>query len=367
MKKILPALLAGLALYPIAHADVGHSVGFSVHSLRHSDISPLAQLERDDAAQLSPRAGRNLLRQDNEARLSYQQGAWTWSVLARQSALAVAPADTLHLARDLQSRTPPGGDRSYTLALDYRGFSGAGLALQRRLGQAPGERGWQLELEAQALLLKRLRLAELSGSARYEAASQSYAFALQGLRRQENLRYPFQVQGPDQGLGLLANARLAWCGPPWCISASVHDLGRLHWRELAEEQSTLDTQTRSYDADGFLIYQPLISGRNRQQRFSSASRPRWQLQTSYDSPLGELTLRVDHLQGFGWLPQLGWRWPLAAPGPLGLRHWGLRWHGHERRLALALQGSHWQLSLGADRWGGQARSRELALAWLQPF
>jgi hypothetical protein len=376
---LLAALLA--AALPARAADEGE-LSLALDLLRHSDAMPLNRLDSPGRLPLDPRGSRNLVRQENELRLAYQRGDWRLSLLARQSATAIAPESTLLLARDVQSARPPSGDRQYQVQLDYRGFAGAGLALAREFGAteaggfealfapaaaAGAPSGWRARVELQLLSLNRLRLAELEGSARYQAASQTYSFALDGQRVQENLRFPFQQSHPSQGLGLLLQTELRWCGPPWCLGLGLHDLGRLQWRQMPQEFDQVDSQTRSYDADGFLVYQPLLSGRYAQGRYSQSARQRWQLEARHQSALGVAELRVDHLQGYGWLPQLGWSWPLAAPGPLGLQQWGLRWQAHERRLALALQGQRWRLALGADRLDGSARSRELSLVWLQPF
>ncbi|QPF71698.1 hypothetical protein G8A07_01305 [Roseateles sp. DAIF2] len=371
MKSLLIA--AGLLLALAAGAQGADDVlSLELQTLRHSDAMPLNRLDSAGPLPLDPRGGRNLVRQDNELRLAYHRGDWRWSLLARQSAVAIAPESTLQLVRDVQGKARPDGDRQYRVELDYRGFAGAGLALARDFGQAfdgaARDAGWSARVELQALALNRLRLAELDGRADYRAATQAYGFALQGQRVQENLRFPFMDEGgPSRGLGLLLQTELRWCGPPWCLGLGLHDLGRLQWRRMPQEFDQVDSQTQSYDADGFLVYKPLLNGRYAQGSFSQSSRQRWQLEASHRSDLGLAELRLDHLQGYGWLPQWGWSWPLAEPGPLGLKQWGLRWHAHERRLGLALRAQRWQLGLGADRLDGRARSRELSLAWLQPF
>lgn len=356
-------------------AALAQGLSLSLSSQRFNDATRLSQLGRDGAPDLSPRAGENLAYEENEVRLAWDQGPWRLSALGRQSASIVAGASGLQLAQALIERRKPGQDQDYRVDLSYRGFSGLGLALARRWGEAGlGSQGWHGQLELQALQLRRLRETEIQGTARYQTATQSYAFDLQGLRVQDTLRFPFQQDHPRQGWGLLAQAELGWCQAgalPWCLSLRGENLGQLRWRQMPQEWLQLSTQTQSYDEDGYLIYKPQLNGRYSQTAYRQQARQRWTLQAQGETGWGRAQLRLNRLQGYGQLlPELGMDWAAASEGwshSLGLQRWGLHWATHERRLSLRLQGAHWQLALGGDRPGASARARELSMAWQQPF
>lgn len=383
-RPLLPAMsprspllpLGSALLLTLCAATAGHAqnLEFSVQTQRHSDATRLNEMDKQSAPPLRPRAGRNLSYEDNELRLAYRQGDWTLSALGRQSAAIVANQDGLEFARHLIDKQWPAGDRRFDLELDYRGFAGGGLALARRFkfGDAKTEGGgWSARLELQALSLKRLRHTEVWGSANFNAARRAYAFDLQAMRAQDGMDFTFQQNYPSTGWGLLGQAELQWCGARACVAAAWQDLGRLVWKRLPQEALVLNSETHSYDADGYLVYKPMLNGRYSQPRYSSSARQRLQLRGHYDSDWGRSSLQLTHLQGFGWLPELGLGWNLAPGGisdSLGLQGWGLRWASHERRLSLDLQGRRWRLSWGSDRLSGsEAHSRQLSLAWIQPL
>ena len=126
---------------------------------------------------------------------------------------------------------------------------------------------------------------------------------------------------------------------------------------MPQQQATLDTAAQALDPDGFVIYLPLVQGRN-----SQAGLTRWQPwrgRLSLDRAWGHgqsLGVTVDTVPGFGALPALRWQ---RGQGATRL---GLGWRLHERRATLALAWRGWQLQAGADRLGAEARSRDLALA-----
>jgi hypothetical protein len=333
-----------------------------LHSDRHSDALPLAAMGHDDWQRLKPRAGRNLAYVDDELRLSRRQGDWTWSLLARNHATLVASEDALALAALVDSGQHPAADRRWNTALQLRAFAGAGLALGHAHRFAPG---WSAHGELQLLALGHWRERALQGPVQYTAADGRYAFDLQSTETNDRLDFPFQQPYARQGAALLLAGGLAWDGPAAWARVDWRDGGWLHWHGVPQQEATLNTATQAVDADGFLIYQPLVQGRNRQDgptrwlpwRGTLAAGPQW--------PDGQrLGLRLDTLPGWGVLPALQWQRPSAVPGGLAL---AAEWRLHERRLDLMLAWRGLTLRAGADRLDGQARSHLFALGWSHRF
>jgi len=328
----------------------------TARSVHHSDAVPLDALGDEDRTldRLDARSGRNLAYVDDELRASRAAGAWTWSLLARSRALLVTDAGTLDLVRQISLDTPPPADRRWSARVRYESFQGGGLEAGYRFAPAAA---WQLDVAAQVLKLRHWRRRTLDGEARFEAGSGTYAFDLASTQADDRLRFPFQQPQGDGGAGLLLSAEAAWRDGPWAASLSVRDLGWLHWNRLPQQLGTLSTQTQGYDADGFVVYKPLVEGRNDQQGTTRTLSGWWTARASWRAAqAGEVELSSDVVPGFGALPAVAWRQRI---GDVDL---GLQWRFHERRATVALGWRGWQLRAGADRPGATQRSRELALS-----
>lgn len=355
------SLLAGA--WTPCHAGVqdGDAWTVSLRSVAHADAAPLGALDDDDTARraLSPRRGRNLAYVDDEARLGRRVGAWQWTLLARNYATLVSSEDTLDLVRGLDRDTAPAGDRTWHTRLHYQAFQGAGVELAQAL--AP-RGGWQASWSLQVLKLRHWRERRLDGPVHFDAASSTYAFDLRSTELDDRLDFPFRTQYANAGMGVLAGGELSWRADALCLAIAARDIGRLRWRGLPQQRATLSTETRSYDDEGFLVYQPLIQGRNTQSGFSERLHGRWSVRASWRTEdLGELEASSEWLRGFGALPAMAWHAPVGG-GSLGL-HW--RWH--ERRAAVSMGWAGWQLQVGADRLGSSMRSREVTLVGRMEF
>jgi hypothetical protein len=339
----------------------GSTLQLQLRSDRHSDALPLSAYGGDAWAALQPRHGRNLVYLDDELRVEGRRGDWSVALLARSLATLVASEDALLLARDIAAGRRPATDTQWQTDLHLRAFSGAGLALGHQSSPAPG---WTLQLSAQALQLARWRERQLSGPVSFSAADQRYRFDLQSQQLNDRLHFPFQDDQAGSGQGLLLGGELRWQGRQAWASAALRDGGWLHWRGVPQQLMRLNTATQTVDADGFVVYAPLIDGRYSQQGRTE----RWPWHGTLDAGLlradgQRLGLQIDHLPGYGLLPALHW----ARDGDGQRPAWGARWQLHERRLTLSTQWRGWQLQAGADRLGAGARSRTLGLSYLHAW
>ncbi|MDP2007986.1 MAG: hypothetical protein Q8K45_20140 [Rubrivivax sp.] len=352
-------LFAASPATAVAAGDAGWQLG--LRSQQHSDATAL-NLGRDPRAEdLAPRGGRNLAYIDDEVRLERTQGGWTLGLLARSRATLVVSADTLALYQQVDGGAAVTADRRWAVDARFRGFSGGGLAFGRTHGVGAG---WSAQWEVQALVLQRWRERRITGTAGATAASGEYTFALNSVQHDDGLRFPFQTGFPSRGSALLGSLTLAWQGGPWQFEAALKDAGWQGWRGLPRQDAWLDSRTAAVDADGYLIYRPLIQGQNTQAT-ARRSAPAWgRLVTRWQpASAGAVSVEAgtDLLPGFGPLPWLG----LAAP--VGASQLALRWRTHERRLTLQWAWQGLTLTAGADRLRGAARSRELGLAWQLPI
>lgn len=326
----------------------------------HSDGLALDQMgTRDWAKSLRPRQGLNLSYVEDELRLDKQQGPWSLALLARSSASLVASPDAMELASLISRGEHPAGNTQWDNEVLLRGFNGVGLEVGRSHRLAAR---WSARWTAQGLLLTRWRERQLNGPASYAADSGSYQFDLQSRELDNKRRFPFQQDFAAQGAGLLLGAELGWQGEQAFAALAVRDGGWLHWRDVPQQQMQLNSVTQAVDADGFLIYRPLIQGQNSQQGRTRRQPWRPQIRTGWKlENQAQISASVEHLPDFGLLPALQWS---QRDGEL---EWGLEWRFHERRATLSMGWQNWRLRVGTDSLDSQARSRELGLTYLRQF
>jgi hypothetical protein len=357
MNRTLSCLLL---LAPCAAlAQAASAWQLTLRSDRHSDGLPLAELASGDPLlHLKPRAGRNLAYVEDEVRVGRRQGAWTWSLLARQSATLATNRDTLALALQASGNAPTTSDQAWQTRVRYQQFSGVGLEAGRSLALADGD-AWQGAAAVQVLQLSHWRERVIDGPVGYEAATGTYRFDLKSHEADDRQAAPFQEPFAARGAGLLLHGELAWQAAPWQASLGVRDLGWLRWRGLPQQQLVLSTDTRSVDADGFVIYQPLVQGRDTQAGYTRRLGGVWTARVAGAiDGTRRIEASLEARRGFGLLPALAWQQRVAADADLTAS-----WRVHERRLTLALTWHGLNLRLGADRLGGQARSRDVGVAF----
>jgi hypothetical protein len=263
------------------------------------------------------------------------------ALLARSTATLFANRDAVDALRHAQKVGRDGTDRHWNVAAHLRGFTGGGLELGRRLALAPE---WSAAVQVQGLALTRWRDRRIEGTGEFRAATTTYGFDLRSTEIHDRLKFPFQTDGAVRGAALLFGADLGWQRGDWTLAASARDLGWLHWRGIPQQTLALSSSTQTVDADGFIIYKPLLEGRNSQQGLTRPAPPRWSASARWQATReGALTLASERVQDFGWLPSVRWAQPL---GPVQAE---LGWRFHEQRLELGLGWGGWRLAVGADR------------------
>jgi hypothetical protein len=326
---------------------------------RHSDFSSITDLSHDVTAGYRARSGRNLAYVEDEARLQRSEGPWTFSVLARTNATLIGNRDAIDALRHARGIDRSAADRSWQVDARLRGFAGAGVELAHGSELGPEWRGAVL---VQALALTRWRDRRVGGGADFEAATSTYSFDLRSSEVNNRLQFPFQQGAGAHGAALLFGGDLAWQRSAWSASAGVRDLGWLHWSGVPQQDYVLSTSTRAIDAEGFVVYRPLLRGQNSQAGLTRSAPPSWRLAAAWQvTPDGAARLRLRRYQGFGWLPTVAWS-----------QRWGgwetqASWDIHQRRVTLEAGRGNWQLRLGADRLDGGAHSRLLGVSYSTPL
>lgn len=363
MLRLVCAVAAwGLVTAAQAQGTAPASAGWSVavQSDRHLDPLPLRHLGDDAAWQhLSIRPGRQMGYLFDELRLSRTDAAQrTWSLLARQRAVAVASEGALDLARQAESSSDPAGDRHWRADLDYLGFSGVGVEVGRHVDLGGG---WQADFAVQGLSLQRLTERHLHGEAAYRASDQTYRADLQSREADNRMTFPFRQPVAGHGTALLLQGGVRWQSEgdagDWQVDLRWRDAGWLRWRGLPQQDAALSTDLQAVDADGFVVYRPLVEGRNRQPTYRRALAPITDAALAWRSPsLGQFHAGFTWLPGWGALPKVGWQRPIGGDAVLSLG-----WRVHERRAELGLRIGSWTWRLASD---GRAASRSTGFGLL---
>lgn len=349
-------LLLGLAAGPLLPTAAAAWQGsMQVQADAHVDGAPLSALSDDDIWQrVQPRPGRNLGYLFAEVRTTASQGPWALSLLARHRALLTASEGALGLARAVEGGNAAARDASYLVRADYLRFVGYGAELARRF--ALGDR-WQLDIALQGLALTRLDSLRLDGQASYTASTETYGADLAGQRANDHLVFPFQQPFSARGSAWLTHGRLQWQGERWDGAVAWQDAGWLLWQGLPQQQLRLNSDIQGTDANGYAVYQPLVTGQNRQDRYRRGLAPLMRWQAGWRDDHGARWHgQLEHVPGFGWLPRVGWE------RPWGDFQLGAALRLHERRLDTTLGWRGLQLQLGSDRLR-DPHSLQVGLSW----
>lgn len=356
--RLAGAFLLLFAAATVRAADEPTTWQLRLRTDRHSDFGTLADIDSDDAARFRARGSRNLAYLDDEVRVERRSGGWHLALLARSTATLTASRGAIEAWRHARRVERDGADHHWDIQGHLRGFTGGGVEAGLRLRLAPE---WRAVVHAQALVLTRWRDRRIEGVADFDAASAEYSFDLASLEVNDRRSFPFQRGFAARGAGLLFGGELRWQRGDLAVAGQLRDLGWLHWRDVPQQDMTLVTDTRSVDAEGFLVYRPLVQGRNTQRRLVRAAPWRASLAGRWQATAAdELVLAGEFVRDFGVLPSLawerGWRPDLRTE---------VRFQLHEQRLTLGAQWGHWRLRFGADRLGAQPHSRTVELGYVR--
>ncbi|MEJ8835600.1 hypothetical protein [Ramlibacter sp. AN1133] len=350
------AALVLAALLPLAASAAPWEL--TLESDRHSDFSSIDDLRDDNAAGYRARFGRNLAYVQEEVRLQRREGAWSLSLLGRSSATLVGNRDAIEALRHSRGLGRDASDRHFDVHAHLRGFAGAGVEVERGFVLEPQ---WSGALLVQALALTRWREREIRGAADFVGATSTYTFDLRSSELNDRLQFPFQQPQGAAGAGLLFGGDLAWGRGPWSARAALRDVGLLHWRGVPQQDFTLSTSTRAIDAGGFVVFRPLLQGRNTQSGLTRSAPWRAQVSAGWQATeRGSLQAGARWFRGFGALPSVGWT------QRFGQLETGATWQFHEQRLVLDARWGGWRVYVGADRLDG-VHSRVLGVAYSRPL
>lgn len=333
-----------------------------LHSELHSDPLAIRHWGHANWAEhLQARPGKNLVRIDQaaELRLTPHHAKHQISLMVRQLGRLVASEGTVQALGEIARKNHLTQDWNLFPDLALQSFSGMGLQWNQSLAIAAN---WQWQLGVQGLLLRHLTARNLQGDLSYQAASQTYVFHASSLEQSSRLQYPFQEVHDRAGQALLFQTQLKWNAGPLDVEIGVKDWGWLRWQNLPTQKLQLNSNVRELDANGYLVYKPLLHGQNRQS--SVLWRAPWTAETTVQWAFGsaqKLSLPWQYIPDFGWLPAARWT---DARHPV---QWAVEWRQHDRNVVLYFQWKNWGLDWGLDNLDHASRNQVWRVSYRKNF
>ena len=306
---------AACAGTPATAAD-GWTVYSDVSVWQASDAVPVDQID-GTWTDYSPRAGRNTALMRNRAAAGVEKNGWRLGLELRQDAYLTTDRASLDAVYLYQQQRKPAPPASFALQARYFSWQAQGLHIGHRFdGPRIGGRTASIDISAAVYGKQRLRERSVRGTVTYPQAD-SYGFAASHVDTDSRMIYPFMGEDPSAsgaGLSLAATLPLA---AAWTLRVQADDIAStLRWKNLPVNTETLSSNVSSYDANGYVNYQPLLSGRKRQvernfriPRYTAAALDYrgqdWGAGVHVARYAGETIPTLSVSRRFGWLTLLG--------------------------------------------------------------
>jgi hypothetical protein len=246
-----------------APAD-GWSVYTDLSIWQASDPVPIRQID-DDWTAYSPRAGRNAALMRNRVSAGVGKGRWRLGAELRQDAWLGADRESLDAYTLYQQKRKPAPPASFALRAQYFSWKAQGLRAGYTFdGPRFGTRTGTVEISGAVYGKQRLREQSVDGVLTY-ARDGSYGFDATHVDVNDRMIYPFMGDAPSaSGASLSVGATLPLLDA-WTLRLQADDVAsRLRWKNLPVNTETLKSNVTSYDADGYLNFAPMLSGRKQQ-------------------------------------------------------------------------------------------------------
>lgn len=263
------------------------------------DAIPVSEFDGDWSVGYAPREGRNLFLQRNRAEFGVEKDGWRVGIEYRQEGSLDASRDTLEFYRLYQQQQRPDGARDFNLRAQIRSWSAAGLRVGRTFAlDAAASNGPLLMVSGALYANPRNRDVEASGSVSYRPTD-VYGFNAQYLESDTKYEYPFMDNRSQTSSGASVSIALQWpLTERLKANLSLNDIwSRMRWSNLPSVQKNINSEVTSYDEDGYINYQPLLSGQNSQIKKTGTIGASGALSLTYQLDQWAMKMRLDRIEG----------------------------------------------------------------------
>lgn len=319
--KILAGLFCCTSLAPAAAAQTPASAsGFfsgwtpyvEIDMWRATDAIYISEFESDWSRGYSPRSGRNVALMRNRAAAGVESGSWRIGYEARQEATLRTDRETLEIVRLYKQRQDPEGLQTFNANVRYKNWFAHGIRVGHHIdGPRIAGRPVRALVSAAWYADGRYRQNDVKGSVTHLGGGE-YGFDATELDIDSQARLPFLDGTPDvSGLSISLAAEIP-LSEAFTLNVKVDDLwSRMRWRNLPVTRQTINSDVKDTDANGYVNYRPLLSGRNALVD-SSLDIPRYaSAELTYDRGAWRYGAQVQHFAGiniptFSATRRFGW-------------------------------------------------------------
>lgn len=318
-----------------------------------SDHVKLLDLSAIDPVRYAPRAGKNVALASASVETGVQWQGYRLAAISRGDAFLTASRDTVDLVNQYTNALGYDSPRTYAVEYQVRAFEADGLKFSKSL-QFDQIGDWIVRagMGMSYLRGKSLKLEAINGQAvtlntkDFDAAlTQSISSTSLNTQNLSSFNAPFGRFERFSGDGYAIDAGATWLhrGSGMQVELAIADLlGEMRWNGVPTNLATLSTATKSYDANGFVQYDPTTTRTSSYKSVSMALEPK--VYWGAGIPWKQMMIKVgtSYTQG-EWLPQLGIERHLQSGWTLGA--------DLETRfstLGVSLSGSWLQLKLRTD-------------------
>lgn len=359
IKNLSLLLIGGLSLYgetlvivnPADTHETTFSSYFSSSAFMATDPVTIKNFFGEWGGAYTPRQGTNYAFASARVETGVRRGEWSVGYVHRLETLIEASRDLVDLVHDTKNEMALPVGRTYDLHLRINGFQADGVALQRRFplyesGDFALQGGFGLSLLRGILMQE----GTINGQAT-TISTKDYNFdAVVNSYYSHNYLYKLDVAKP-QGYGASSdigfNAR--WRDLTYALA--VNDLfGGISWDKNPYTYATLTSSTKSYDAKGYLQYNPTVSGLEVTKKHWQRFDPKIMSQLSYRYDNYEPFIRITTIRGVT-LPETGL---IYQP----TQNMKIRYH-YESMFGshgVSLETKYLQMRFQTDRWDLQKSS-----------
>ena len=255
---------AACAQTPAAALTAGWTVYSDLSLWQASDAVPVSQVDGEWTA-YSPRSGRNTFLMRNRVAAGVEKNRWRLGLELRQDAWLATDRETLDAFTMYQDKRKPAPPASFALQARYFSWRAQGLRIGHKVeGLRIAGRTASIDLSAAVYGKQRLRERSIAGTLSYPKA-ETYAFEASHIDADSRMTYPFMGEAPSASGAALSLAATLPLAEAWTLRVQADDLAsRLRWKNLPLNTESLSSSVTSYDEQGYVNYQPLLSGRKQQ-------------------------------------------------------------------------------------------------------
>jgi hypothetical protein len=262
---VMPASLLPMRL-PVDDAP-GWRVQGTAADFEAADALPVRDLS-GQWSRYAPRDGRNVALQSARIELGASRARWEVTALVRADILITGPRSTWDAVHTYKQRQTPADGSEFALQAHERGVLWAGVrAAHTWVLRSGSDQGVQLTGGATLLSVRRVQQVDATGQVRFSSAT-GYGFEAQAQRQDSHQQFGGYGEPDAHGTGYSADLGLLWqpSASTFVNVSAVDLLSHLEVNGVSTQQATLSSATNSVDSNGYLNYQPLVTG-----RFSAAA------------------------------------------------------------------------------------------------